>query len=178
MPQRHRISLLPCNFIAPNHRTAFVNLLLAYMTDPMGGCAPHTEQTAQQVIESLRNHPTAYIQFAMYRRKIVGMAVCFVNYSTFQASPFINIHDLIVLPQFRKTGIGEALIHGVTLKAMSLQCAKVTLEVRDDNHVAKTLYRKMGFCSCTPMMEYLNKKIAVPPQESLPNPIAHKVSKM
>ncbi len=178
MPRRHRISLLPCNFIAPNHRRAFANLLHAYMTDPMGGCTPHTEQTAQQVIEHLHNHPSTYIQFAMCRRKIAGMAVCFINYSTFQAAPFINIHDLIVLPGFRKTGIGEALIHGVTLKAISLQCAKVTLEVREDNQVAKSLYAKMGFCSCTPVMEYLNKKIGVLPHASLPNPIVHKVSKM
>ena len=149
------ISLLPCNFIRRNHRTAFLRLLRSYMTDPMGGVTPHSRECELEVVEALWNHPTAYIQFAILDDKIVGMAVCFLNYSTFCAAPFVNVHDLTVLPAYRGLGVAKALLHGVTLYAMQRGCAKVTLEVREENIVARALYARMGFQSSTPSMEYL-----------------------
>ena len=127
------------------------------MSDPMGDCPPHGATTGTEVIDALRYHPSTFILFASADAHTAGMAVCFMNYSTFQAAPFVNIHDLAVLPAFRGYGVATALLHGVTLHAIKKGCTKVTLEVREDNIVARRLYAKMKFHSCTPPMEYLTR---------------------
>ncbi|MBN2717116.1 MAG: GNAT family N-acetyltransferase [Deltaproteobacteria bacterium] len=130
------------------------------MVDSMGEATPHTHIKEMDVLEALWDHPTAYIQFAAVDAAIAGMAVCFMNYSTFRAAPFLNVHDLAVLPACRGMGVGAALLHGVILHALQKKCAKITLEVRDDNTVARSLYSKLGFVSCTPSMEYLARDLS------------------
>jgi ribosomal protein S18 acetylase RimI-like enzyme len=75
----------------------------------------------------------------------VGLAVCFLGFSTFAARPLINIHDLAVLPEYRGRGIGRRLLERVEAKGHALGCAKLTLEVRADNHRAQRLYQQVGF---------------------------------
>jgi GNAT superfamily N-acetyltransferase len=52
--------------------------------------------------------------------KAVGFALFFHNYSTFLTKPGIYLEDLFVLPEYRRQGIGKALITKV---------AQITLEV-------------------------------------------------
>jgi ribosomal protein S18 acetylase RimI-like enzyme len=75
----------------------------------------------------------------------VGLAVCFLGFSTFQARPLLNIHDLAVRPNHRGAGVGGALLGAVESEALRMGCCKVTLEVRTDNHTAQSLYRRAGF---------------------------------
>jgi ribosomal protein S18 acetylase RimI-like enzyme len=42
-------------------------------------------------------------------------------------------------------GIGAMLLERIEAKARELNCCRITLEVRQDNHVARGLYRKVGF---------------------------------
>ena len=129
------------------------------MVDPMGGCPAHSEFRNRSVITALEHHPTVFVQFAAVDMEIAGMAVCFENYSTFRAAPFLNIHDLAVLPAYRGMGLATALLNRVILEGINRCCAKVTLEVRDDNHLARSLYAKNGFQSCHPSMEYLTRDL-------------------
>ena len=80
----------------------------------------------------------------------VGVAVCFVGYSTFLARPVLNLHDLAVLPEARGGGVGAALLAAVAERARALGCAKVTLEVREDNAAARRLYARTGFVDSAP----------------------------
>jgi ribosomal protein S18 acetylase RimI-like enzyme len=130
------------------------------MCDPMGGTAPLPQSKAEAVMESLQRHPTAFVLFAAVDMNIVGMAVCFENYSTFLAAPFINIHDLAVLPEYRGRGIGKVLLQQVILDGIHRRCAKVTLEVRGDNIVARALYARTGFHSDEPATEYLTMNLS------------------
>jgi len=75
----------------------------------------------------------------------VGIAVCFVGFSTFLARPLINIHDLAVIPVYRRHGVGRLLLEQVAAKGKALGCCKLTLEVRADNHSAQRLYEAVGF---------------------------------
>jgi ribosomal protein S18 acetylase RimI-like enzyme len=75
----------------------------------------------------------------------VGIAVCFLGFSTFAAQPLINIHDLAVMPGYRGRGIGRQLLERVGAKGRELGCCKLTLEVREDNHRAQRLYQGFGF---------------------------------
>jgi ribosomal protein S18 acetylase RimI-like enzyme len=75
----------------------------------------------------------------------VGVAVCFVGFSTFKARPLLNIHDLAVIPTHRGRGVGRKLLDAVERKARERGCCSVTLEVLEKNVGARRLYAAAGF---------------------------------
>ncbi|MDP7573186.1 MAG: GNAT family N-acetyltransferase, partial [Myxococcota bacterium] len=79
------------------------------------------------------------------RKRPVGVAVCFLGFSTFQARPLLNIHDLAVLPEWRGRGVGRALLAAAEDRARQRGCCKLTLEVQDSNRRALQLYERFGF---------------------------------
>jgi ribosomal-protein-alanine N-acetyltransferase len=56
-----------------------------------------------------------------------------------------HVTNVAVHPDFRRRGIGEALVRGLMVKATGLGVTGMTLEVRRSNAVAQGLYRKLGF---------------------------------
>ncbi|MFQ5485228.1 MAG: GNAT family N-acetyltransferase [Desulfobacterales bacterium] len=66
---------------------------------------------------------------------------------SFSCKPLINIHDVVVLNEFRGNGISLKMLDKVEEIAKSKGCCKITLEVLSNNDVAKSAYRKFGFSS-------------------------------
>jgi len=93
----------------------------------------------------LREHPTTLIFLAFQGGEAVGIAVCFRGFSTFNARPLINIHDLAVLPACRGRGVGRQLLGSVEQKARDLGCCKLTLETQENNLRARRIYEAAGF---------------------------------
>ena len=125
----------------------------AYARDPMGGGAPLPEDVRARLGPDLRAHAArgvATVLLALRDGEAVGIAVCFVGYSTFRARPLLNLHDLAVRSGARGTGAGQALLAAVAVKARALGCCKVTLEVREDNGAARRLYERTGFVDTAP----------------------------
>jgi [ribosomal protein S18]-alanine N-acetyltransferase len=56
-----------------------------------------------------------------------------------------HITNVAVLPEFRGKKLGEALMKKAMETAKELGAKTMTLEVRVSNHVAQSLYRKLGF---------------------------------
>ncbi|MBA2873193.1 ribosomal-protein-alanine N-acetyltransferase [Anoxybacillus calidus] len=56
-----------------------------------------------------------------------------------------HITNVAVLPEFRGKKLGEALMRKAMETAKELGAKTMTLEVRVSNHVAQSLYRKLGF---------------------------------
>ena len=56
-----------------------------------------------------------------------------------------QIYNIAIAPEFRRAGIGEALLRHMIDKAEETGCDLVTLEVRDGNEAAMALYTKLGF---------------------------------
>ncbi|MEO8466498.1 MAG: GNAT family N-acetyltransferase [Gammaproteobacteria bacterium] len=79
----------------------------------------------------------------------IGIAVCFVGFSTFRARPLLNVHDLAVLPQYRGKGAGRALLQAAEDHARHNGCCRLTLEVLESNSAARVLYRRFGFGDST-----------------------------
>ena len=75
----------------------------------------------------------------------VGIANCFLGFSTFRARPLVNIHDLHVLPSHQRRGVGRRLLEAVEARARALDCCKLTLEVQEGNVGAQALYASFGF---------------------------------
>ncbi|MEH2161384.1 MAG: GNAT family N-acetyltransferase [Nostoc sp.] len=76
--------------------------------------------------------------------KAVGFALFFHNYSTFLTKPGIYLEDLFVLPEYRRQGIGKALITKVAQIAVERDCGRLEWSVLDWNEPAKAFYRSMG----------------------------------
>ena len=59
---------------------------------------------------------------------------------------FAGIDSIAVSPRFRRQGIAEELIRAFCeIAAQSDSCSSVSLEVRENNLPARTLYKKCGF---------------------------------
>ncbi|MDA8746099.1 GNAT family N-acetyltransferase, partial [Rubripirellula amarantea] len=94
---------------------------------------------------ALIEHPASLVLLASVDEQIVGTATCFLGFSTFQARPLLNVHDLAVIPEYRGQGIGRALLACAEASALKRGCCKLTLEVQDDNPKARGLYISFGF---------------------------------
>jgi ribosomal protein S18 acetylase RimI-like enzyme len=133
----------------PRDADAIVHLLDAYARDPRGGGSPLSAAVRARLAPGLRALPTARAWLAFDGPGPVGVCVAFVGFSTFQARPLLNIHDLAVLPEARGAGIGRALLAAAEAHARASGCCKLTLEVQEDNAPARHLYERFGFRDVT-----------------------------
>jgi GNAT superfamily N-acetyltransferase len=139
------VTIVDADLSRSEHQAALVAMLDAYMRDPMEGGVPPSEQIKRDLAPGLRAHPACYVFLAYRDAAPVGFSICFLGFSTFNARPLINIHDIFVESSVRGTGIGAMLLERIEAKARELNCCRITLEVREDNRVARGLYRKVGF---------------------------------
>ena len=157
MKPQLNIQFEKCNFADLQHCADFLKLLKAYMTDPMGDSKPLGNEKEKDLIHGLSSHPSSFVVFASVEAQRVAMATCFINFSTFKVKPYTNIHDIIVLSEYRGLGIGKALLEEIIRMAEEQGHCKVNLEVRDDNIVAQKLYNQLGFADCEPPMWFWTK---------------------
>ena len=129
----------------PRDAADVVALLDAYACDPMGGGAPLADAVKARLVDDLAANPQAFSLLARLEDQAVGLANCFMGYSTFAAAPLVNIHDFAVLPGHRGAGIGKALMAAIEAEALKRGACKVTLEVLSGNTIAKALYTAMGY---------------------------------
>ena len=136
---------------------AVLALLDEYAREPIGQAKALPEEARARIIPGLRAHPGALVLLACDGADRLGVAVCFWGFSTFAGLPLINIHDLAVTARHRRKGAGRALMEDVLRRARDAGCAKVTLEVRDDNEPAKLLYKRLGFGPWTSPMLFVSR---------------------
>jgi ribosomal protein S18 acetylase RimI-like enzyme len=127
------------------HQSDVRALTAAYALDPMGNDGVLPADVLDRLIPGLRAHPTTIVFLAYSRGRAVGLATCFRGFSTFAALPIINISDLAVLPEYRGRGLGRSLLAAVEKKARALGCCKLTLEVQENNRLARRTYERGGF---------------------------------
>jgi GNAT superfamily N-acetyltransferase len=139
------IQIVEADLARPEHQRAVLELTDAYSRDPMGDGHPLAPEVRESLISGLRQHPTTLIFLAYDGADAVGIATCFLGFSTFAARPLINIHDLGVLPSHRGRGISRRLLEAVERKARALGCCKLTLETQENNHRARKVYAAAGF---------------------------------
>lgn len=141
------------------HRMAVVNLLNEYMEDEMGRKKSFDPALHTKVLSDLASHEN-YIGFLLKAgNEYVALANCFLNYSTFQANHLLNIHDYVVSSAQRGNGYGKALLQHIVAYAEHKAYCRISLEVRDDNVKAKSLYNALGFKECEPRMLFWEKDV-------------------
>jgi GNAT superfamily N-acetyltransferase len=76
--------------------------------------------------------------------EVVGIAVWFLNYSTWTGKPGIYLEDLFVSEAARGTGAGRALFKALAQEAERLGCARIDWAVLTWNRPAMDFYRAIG----------------------------------
>jgi ribosomal-protein-alanine N-acetyltransferase len=84
-----------------------------------------------------------------------GVSFCFVARNTAQevigfcsfwrVLDELHINNLAVLPEYRRHGVGSALLTRALAEGAALGARRATLEVRRSNDAARLLYERFGF---------------------------------
>ncbi|WP_323773366.1 GNAT family N-acetyltransferase [Alcanivorax sp.] len=87
---------------------------------------------------------TAHAMVAEEDGLIVGLAIYFFNYSTWQGRNGLYLEDLFVEPEQRGAGIGKALLARLAALAVDRDCGRFEWSVLDWNTPAIDFYESLG----------------------------------
>lgn len=117
------------------------------IVDLIHGLAVYGQQEAECHVDEtrLREHlfgsrRYAEVLVADAEERIVGFALFFHNYSTFQSLPGLYLEDLFVQPEYRGRGIGTALLRGLVAVGAARGCGRIDWLVQDWNAEAIGFY--------------------------------------
>jgi ribosomal protein S18 acetylase RimI-like enzyme len=139
------IDVLVADYSNKQHSLDIIYLLNSYALDPMGGGKELSEDVIDNLIIELSKRPYAVSVICYVDGKPVGLVNCFEGFSTFKCKPLINIHDVVVLNEFRGNDISQRMLEKVEEIAKDKGCCKMTLEVLEGNTAAQKSYIKYGF---------------------------------
>lgn len=145
---------LPADYGNSQHCRAIVALMDCYALDPMGGGQPLDPGVAERLCPALARQGNAYTVIAWEGDQAIGLINAFSGFSTFKAAPLLNIHDIIVLPPWRRRGVCRSMLMAVESLAGALGCCKLTLEVLEGNAAARSSYLDYGFVDYQLRPEY------------------------
>jgi ribosomal-protein-alanine N-acetyltransferase len=86
------------------------------------------------------DNPLAIYVVAKIRQKVVGYV------GMWKVLDEGQITNIAVLPDYRRNGIGDALLWHLFLYSKNNGIISLTLEVRKNNLIAQSFYKKQGFC--------------------------------
>ncbi len=100
-------------------------------------------------VEELRAHlfaeaPRVFAHVAEQDEHVVGIAVWFLNFSTWTGRHGIYLEDLYVDPGVRGSGVAHGLVRALAAEARAQGYARMDWAVLDWNEPAKAFYRRLG----------------------------------
>lgn len=101
-------------------------------------------------------HPKFRCIIAEWDGQPAGFALFFYNYSTWRGRPGIYLEDVFVRSEFRKKGIGKALLAYLAQIAVREGCARFEWQVLDWNTPAIEFYKSLG---AVVMKEWLTMRV-------------------
>ncbi len=96
--------------------------------------------------------------------ELVGCAIWFLNFSTWNGVHGIYLEDLYVTPDARGRGVGKALLAHLARLARERRCARLEWSVLDWNEPSIGFYRSLG---AIPMEEWTIYRLVGEPLEAL-----------
>ncbi len=129
---------------SPADQQCVLELLELYARALPGCQRPLPTAVTENLITALQSQSGCHLFLAEACARVVGLAICFDGFSTFQAKPLLNLHDLTIHNDFQGKGIGDQLLGAVIRFARQASYCAVTLEVKADNP-ARRLYARHGF---------------------------------
>lgn len=118
----------------------FIHELAEYEREPDA-----VRTSEEQLRESLFcDRPHLFAHVAVLDDVVVGMAIWFLNYSTWEGTNGIYLEDLYVTPAARGAGCGRALLRRLAGICQERGYARLELSVLDWNSPAIGFYRSLG----------------------------------
>ena len=107
---------------------------------------PNSEEQRRLTEDGFGERPRfeAWLAFWQDEPAPVGYAVFFESYSTFRATPTLYLEDIFVLPEYRRRGIGSALLRHCIQLAHDRGCARMEWTCLDWNRKAQQVYERIG----------------------------------
>jgi ribosomal protein S18 acetylase RimI-like enzyme len=139
------IKIIKVDYSSDKQKNELSLLLNSYAEDLMGGSKSLEEYVINNVANELAKRPHAFSVICYVDKKAAGLVNCFELFSTFNCKPLINIHDVIVLKEYRGKGLSHKMLKKVEEIAIEKRCCKLTLEVLSNNEIARSSYKKFGF---------------------------------
>ena len=117
------------------------------------------EKAPEQMVASIdqinnslfTENPVAFCHVAEVEGKIVGIALWFLNYSTWLGKPGIYLEDLFVQPEYRGHGIGKGFMQTLAALCVDRGYERFQWWVLDWNKPSIDFYESLG---AAPMDEW------------------------
>lgn len=142
---KQKINIVRVDYSNPQQGTDLVFLLDSYARDPMGGGEPLSQFAKNNLVIELSKRDFGLSLIAYVDDNPAGLLNAFEGFSTFACRPLFNVHDIIVLQQFRGSQLSQLLLQELEGIARTKGCCKITLEVLEGNSIAQRAYQKSGF---------------------------------
>jgi ribosomal protein S18 acetylase RimI-like enzyme len=104
----------------------------------------------QSIIEDER----VFIYTANLDNRVAGLMVIYQTFSSFECGKILFLNDLWVEPEFRKLGVGHALMTEIKEIAKEKNCKRVDLQTDLINVKARALYEKNGMIADKEFINY------------------------
>lgn len=139
---QHAFSIRPAQPGDERALFALIQALADYekLTHAVTGSA---EKLAEDLFGARPAADALLVELASDKRP-VAFALFFQNYSTFLTQPGLYLEDIFVLPDYRRHGIGKALLSEVAKIARARNCGRLEWSVLDWNVSAIGFYQSLG----------------------------------
>ena len=113
--------------------------------------APDQVQLTEDLLSAalFGDRPAAYCHVVEDDGVVVGMALWFVNFSTWVGKHGIYLEDLFVKPEYRRRGYGRALLETLARTAVERGYGRLEWAVLDWNTPAIEFYDSLGAAAMT-----------------------------
>ena len=119
----------------------------------------------KEILETIfADNPKVFCDFVEVDGHIAGMAIWFLNYSTWQGKHGIYLEDLYVKPEYRGRGYGKALLQHLASICNERGYGRFQWWVLDWNSPAIEFYRSLG---AEAMSEWTVYRVSDEPLRSL-----------
>ena len=112
--------------------------------------------------------PAAFALVAEVRETVVGFALYFRNFSTWEGVHGIYLEDLYVMPEYRGSGLGKAMLRSLAALTVERGYARLEWAVLDWNQPSIEFYRSLG---AVPMEEWTVYRLSGPLWRRQPRPL-------
>ena len=94
--------------------------------------------------ECIENSQTVFL-VAELDRKVIGFLLATIKQSALREKFVMNISNIAILDDFRNNGVGTQLMEVLSNLAKTKDCARIELNVYNNNETAKSFYKNLGF---------------------------------
>ena len=119
---------------------ALIEELASYERAP--GAVKATE--ADLLAHGFGEKPYFHVLLAEVEDDVVGFALYFLTYSTWEGRPSLYVEDIFVRPVWRRCGVGRALLAACAREGLRRDCGRMEWQVLDWNQPSIDFFHHLG----------------------------------